>query len=189
MQIRHVRRRSLLRFNGRIKLIQIYMPVARVYKAVVRTRLRRVRPILRPLLPQPACPRELGLHRVGVDLSLSSLARERERERYLDKRDQEIQLVFSRGPLRELRVPLGALDTSLSRLTFLDIMEPLMLHGITLCVGRPDFRTIPRRTLRMHSPPHRTERVRHSCICAIRWIRGKIDGDASPWNTIKFSQE
>lgn len=131
MQIRRVCRRSLLRFNGRIKLIQIYIPEqdthGRTHGKSERVRRGRFSTDC-ATHGYSIVSRELGLHGVGVDLSFLSPG-----ERYPNKRDRDTSPLLParrRGQsLPRVARDLGRValvDMALSRLTFPDIMEPLM---------------------------------------------------------------
>lgn len=163
---RHVRRRSLLRFNGCIKLIQIYIPRPDTQKGRAHE-LGRARSIhhCHHHAASRFTPRGCGF----------IIRRERGGE--IRTKETTIYRFLARrrgGDSRESGRSSGTrgYGPAPPRLTFF-----LRAMGPPLCAARPDFRPIPRRV------DSKRKRVR-PCICAIRRNRGKNRRDLSREGTV-----
>lgn len=155
-----------MRFSGCIKLIQIYIPGQHTRREASRSGAVRFTSDCDH--GYSIVSRELGLHRVGVNLSFLSP----ENGRYEQKEPRWHSVPFSL-PHREARWSgtrgYGPVTTHLPRHNGAAYaLRPACRSA--LCIVRPDFTRIPRRATR--DPRISSKRV-HSCICAIRRNRGK----------------
>lgn len=153
---RHVGRRSLLRFNGCIKLIQIYIPgPIHARKRDARTSWQgAVDPPLPSSLPLLTT---LLLHCVSVYTRGCGFIIRREREGERGSGQRRRYIVFAREGGAE-RTRERAVDTA-------HLLPRAM--GPPLCVARPDFRPIPRRV------DSKRKRVRRASV-RLAGIVGKV---------------